>query len=588
VIRRPTNLSFEECATIPITFLTAYYALHIQGRIRKGERVLIHGAAGGVGLAAIQIVQQAGGEIFATAGSAEKRAYLRTLGIKHVMDSRSLAFEDEIMQITHGEGVDIVLNSLAGEAMEKSLRVLRSFGRFLEIGKRDILEKSKLELLPFQHCLSYSAIDLDQLMFRDKPLVQEMMVELNKLFEGGIYHPLPYRLFSLSQAVNAFQYLQQSRHIGKIVISMQQPALVRHLTQKQALTLRTDASYLITGGVSGFGLATAQWMVRQGARTLVLVNRGGNVSPEAAQAIEEMQAAGAQILVAAADVTQGQEVEKLLEGIQAMLPPLRGIVHAAMVLEDGSILNTTAASLKRVLAPKMLGAWNLHTQTCALPLDFFVSYSSISAEVGNPGQGNYAAANMFLNALSFYRQAQGLPALAVEWGALAKVGFVAQHGDTKSHLARRGVHTIAPEQALDALGQLMQESRPLVTVAKMEWEKVSTALLAPTAQPRLARLLSSKEEGQTDQDTALIEDTTLDPQQFIQLHLRQVLVKLLNVSSDEIDLQSTRTLQLDSLMVMELRNSIKQTVGLDLPALPLVSANSLSELSTFVTKQWAA
>jgi polyketide synthase 12/myxalamid-type polyketide synthase MxaB/epothilone polyketide synthase D len=589
VVRKPANISFEESATIPITFLTAYYALHIHGRIRKGERVLIHGADDGVGLAAIQIVQQAGGEVFATAGSPEKRAYLRTLGVQHVLDSHSLAFADEIMRITNGEGVDIVLNSLAGEAIEKSLHVLRSFGRFLEIGKRDMLEKKKLELLPFQHCLSYSAIDSDQLAYRDKQLVQEVMCELKRSLECGIYHPLPYRLFLLSQVVDAFQYLQQSRHIGKIVISIQQqPAFVQHVPQKQALTLRTDASYLITGGVSGFGLATAQWMVKQGARALILVNRSGKVSPEAAQIIEEMRAVGTQVLVAGADVTQEQQIEWLLEQIQTTLPPLRGVVHAAMVMEDSSILNLTEASMKRVIAPKMLGAWNLHVQTRALALDFFVLYSSISAEMGNPGQGNYAAANMFLNALSFYRQAQGLPALTVEWGALAKVGYVAQHGETESHLARRGVHTLSPEQALDALGQLLQESRPLVTVAKIDWKQVNAILLAPIAQARLTRLLLPEEEEQGEKGASLTEETTLDPQQLLQVHLRQALTKILNVSSGDIDLQSTSRLQLDSLMVMELRNSIKQNIGLDLPVLPLASASSFSELSAFVSKQWTA
>ncbi len=588
VVRKPANISFEESATIPMTFLTAYYALHIHGRIRKGERVLIHSAADGVGLAAMQIVQQAGGEVFATAGSPEKRAYLRTLGVQHVLDSRSLAFADEIMQMTNGEGVDIVLNSLAGEAMEKSLHVLRSFGRFLEIGKRDMLEKKKLELLPFQHCLSYSAIDSDQLAYRDKQLVQEVMCELKRSLECGTYHPLPYRLFLLSQVKDAFQYLQQSQHIGKIVISMQQPALVQHVPQKQALTLCADASYLITGGVSGFGLATAQWMVKQGARALVLVNRSGKVTPEAAQIIEEMRAVGTQVLVAGADVTQEQEIEGLLEQIQTTLPPLRGVVHAAMVMEDSSILNLTEASMKRVIAPKMLGAWNLHVQTRALALDFFVLYSSISAEVGNPGQGNYAAANMFLNALSFYRQAQGLPALAVEWGALAKVGYVARHGETESHLARRGVHTLSPEQALDTLGQLLQESRPLVTVAKIDWKQVNAILLAPIAQARLTRLLLPEEEEQGEKEASLTEETTLDPQQRLQVHLRQALTKILNVSSGDIDLQSTSRLQLDSLMVMELRNSIKQNIGLDIPVLPLASAKSLSELSTFVSKQWTA
>jgi acyl transferase domain-containing protein len=581
VVRKPGSISFEESATIPITFLTAHYALHVCGHIRKGERVLIHGAAGGVGLAAIQIVQQAGGEVFATAGSPEKRAYLRTLGVQHVLDSRSLAFADEIMQITNGEGVDIVLNSLAGEAQELSLRVLRSFGRFLEIGKRDILEKKKLGLLPFERCLTFCAIDIDQLMRRDKPLIQQMMSELRQSFEEGIYHPLPYQPFLLSQVVDAFQYLQQSRQIGKVVVTMSQQSALVEREGPQALTLHEDGSYLITGGLSGFGLATAAYLARQGARALVLVNRSGRVSREAQTVISEMRAIGAQVLVVGADVAQEQEVEKLLARIREQFPPLRGIIHSAMVLEDCSILNLSRESLWRVLAPKMLGAWNLHVQTRALPLDFFVLYSSISALVGNPGQGNYAAANLFLDALGSYRRAQGLPALTIQWGALAEVGHVGEHEEVRHHLSRLGVHTLSPEQAFSALGQLLQESCSPIMVGRVDWKQVGTTLLAAHAQARLTQLRERTVQEQPEE----LHDDALDQEQRVYEYLRQTLMKMLNMP--DIDLQSTDRLQLDSLMVMELRNSMKQATGLDLPTLPLATALSLSELCAVVSEQWA-
>lgn len=585
VAHKPAHLGAAEGATILSAFLTAYYALHTLGHIRKGERVLIHGAAGGVGLAAIQIVQQAGGEVFATAGSAEKRAYLRSLGVTHILDSRSLAFADEIMQITHGEGVDIVLNSLAGEALEKSLQVLRRFGRFLEIGKRDIVEKKHLELLPFERCLSYITIDIDQLQSHDAPLFHQLLQEVMERVERGLYLPLPLRQFPLDQAVDAFRYLQQARHIGKVIVSLQQPAVpVRPERQESAALLRADAAYLIIGGTRGFGLATAQWMVKQGAQALALVHRSGKLSAAASEAITAMRAVGTQVLVIEADVTQAEAVASLLEQVRQTLPPLRGILHAAVAFEDGPVMKLTAASWKHVIAPKMLGAWHLHQQTKETALDFFVLYSSISALIGNPGQGSYAAANMFLNAFSAYRHVCGLPALAIEWGALAQVGYVAQHNEVKRHLAQRGVQTLSPEQALGVLEQLLRQPRPLATVAQVQWQRVAERLLAPAARARVMHLLT--EEVQGEEGTRLAEDMQADPQQRLQIHLRQALGRMLNVAGSEINLQSTASLQLDSLMVMELRNGLKQKLGLEISTLHLLQARNLQEMSTAVARRW--
>jgi acyl transferase domain-containing protein/acyl carrier protein len=590
VVQKPASMSFEEGATLLVAFLTAHYALLHQGKLRAGERVLIHGAAGGVGLAAIQVVQQAGGEIFATAGSPEKRAYLRALGVKHVLDSRSLAFADEIMQITNGEGVDIVLNSLAGEAMSRSLSVLRRFGRFLEIGKRDFLENSKLELRPFQHCLSYFAIDIDQLLHQEQALMQQVFHELSECFEQGRYRPLPYRPFQLAQIVDAFRYMQQSRHIGKIVVSLQQPyAPVRSLMEKQAYAFRQDASYLITGGVSGFGLATARWMVKHGARYLVLVNRSGIASEEALQAMEAMEASGAQVLLIGADVTLEREVSKLLETVRATFPPLRGIMHAAMVLEDCSLLHLTESSLKKVLAPKMLGAWNLHVQTLEMPLDCFVLFSSISSLIGNVGQGNYVAGNAFLDALALYRRARGLPALTVNWGSLAKVGYVARHSDVLEALARRGLGALPPELALDILGQLLQANRSLVSVAAVEWEKLD-ALAGTALHTRLERLLSKERGENHEQDQeedfykALLRKEPAERLEMVQARLIQMLSNILGPSISMIDPQSKQNMGLDSLMAMELYSSIKQQMGVDLPIKKLLQIQSIADISAALTE----
>src|SRR3712207_4168007 len=226
VVRKPDHISFEEAATIPITFLTAYYSLHHLGRMQAGDRVLVHAAAGGVGLAAIQLAQRAGAEVYATAGTPAKRDLLRALGVPYVMDSRSLSFADEVMQFTGGQGVDIVLNSLAGEAIAKSLAVLSPYGRFIEIGKRDIYEDSKLGLRPFRNNLSLFAVDLDKLCAQRPELVQSFLRDVMRGFEDGSLHPLPHRVFSVSDVVNAFRYMAQARHTGKVVVSMRDDVVV--------------------------------------------------------------------------------------------------------------------------------------------------------------------------------------------------------------------------------------------------------------------------------------------------------------------------------------------------------------------------
>ena len=592
VVQKPAHISFEEATTIPTTFLTAYYALHYLARLRKGERVLIHAAAGGVGLAAIQIVQQAGGEVFATAGSPEKREFLQSLGIQHVMDSRSLAFADEVVEITKGEGVDIVLNSLAGEAIPKSLGVLRRFGRFLEIGKRDFLENRKLGLRPFEKNLSFYGIDIDQLMLEDMSLAQSLFRELIGYFEKRVFHPLPHRVFSISDIVNAFRCMQQSRHIGKIVVSIHnQDVPVRPVAAEQTLKFRNDATYLITGGLGGFGLATAQWMVEHGARHLVLVGRRGATSSKAQQAVEAMEQAGAQVMVAKVDVTQEQQVAKLFLKIRQSLPPLRGVIHAAMVLEDSIVLQLNEELLKKVMAPKVIGAWNLHTRTLEIPLDFFVLYSSISSTCGNPGQGNYAAANAFLDAMAYHRRAIGLPALTINWGVLAEVGYVAERTNLSERMSQRGVKSFTPEQALNVLERLLQENCIHMIVADVEWEKLFNVLAVPSS--RWSHLISKEAEEQQQNEqldgglhNALLTTSPQERRELVKFHLCHHVARVLGTSTSKLNPEKQLIdLGLDSLMVVELCTCIKNDMGVDVPVMKVIQGQSITTLADYLVEQ---
>ncbi|HEX6507792.1 MAG TPA: SDR family NAD(P)-dependent oxidoreductase, partial [Chloroflexota bacterium] len=446
-VLKPARLTFDEAVTIPITFLTAHYALHHLARLEAGERVLIHSAAGGVGLAAIQLAQAAGAEIFATAGSPEKRDFLRSLGITHVMDSRSLDFAEEIMRLTDGRGVDMVLNSLAGEFIPKSLSVLGPYGRFLEIGRRDIYENSQLGLYPFQRNLSFFAIDLDRLVRERPEFVNRQLRQVMALVESSSLHPLPRTVYPAGEVVDAFRQMAQAKHIGKIVVSF---ADVRVPLQASGeVRFRSDASYLITGGLGGLGLKVARWMVERGARSLVLVSRRG-ATPKVESDLASLRDAGCGVTCARVDVARQNEVAGLLNEIERSLAPLRGVIHAAGVLDDTTVLGLTRERVERVMAPKIAGAWNLHRLTLHMPLDFFILFSSLATAFGNGGQGNYAAANQLLDTLSHFRRKRGLPALSIAWGPWSEVGMVSSV-DLLDRLTAGGVMGISPRRGLAAL-----------------------------------------------------------------------------------------------------------------------------------------
>ena len=362
LFKKPSSMSFEEAATLPVAAITVYYSLHHLARLQKGERILIHGAAGGVGLAAVQYARWVGAEIFASAGSVEKREFLRRIGAQHVVDSRSLAFADDIREITHGEGVDVVLNSVAGDAIHKGLSILRPYGRFVELGKRDFYANSKLGLQPFCNNIQFFGVDLDRLLVDRPALSKQLFAELAPLLDQRVFVPLPHRVFPVARAVEAFRCMQHSRHIGKIVLAMDgvdRPAIVPGRPET-GLQLSPAASYLVTGGRGGFGLATAEWLVRKGARHLAVIGRSETTPPDAAAALERLRQDGAAVHEFAVDVADANQVAELLRRMQREMPPLRGIIHCAAVIQDSSLVNMTEANFHDVLRPKIAGAWNLH------------------------------------------------------------------------------------------------------------------------------------------------------------------------------------------------------------------------------------
>ena len=583
----PPGISCEAAATIPSTFFTVYYALHHLARLQAGERVLIHGAAGGVGIAAIQIARWLGAEIYATAGSDEKRDFLRLLGVVHIFDSRSLAFADQILEQSGGHGVDVVLNSLAGEAINRNFRVLRPFGRFLELGKRDFYENTRIGLRPFRNNVSYFGIDADQLMLLHPELTRRLFGELMELFSDGILHPLPYRSFEAEDVVEAFRYMQQARQIGKIVITYHH-GIKRVQPPKpgprRRLQLAADASYLVTGGLSGFGLRAAEWLASRGARHLILISRSGPDSAAARAAIERLAEQGVRVHAAACDVTNRDALAALLDVTDGDLPPLRGILHAATVIDDALVRNLDDTQIRQALAAKVLGARHLDELTRPQALDLFVLFSSATAAFGNPGQAAYVAANTWLEALAAHRRAQGLCATAVGWGPIADSGFLARNEKMRDALENRlGGSALKSELALDVLEEMLLADRSGLAALEFEWQALSRVL--PSAgSPKfgeLARECGGDDDDQSQDIRRLLAELP-DDELLVVIGdmLRSEIGEILRIPPEKIDAnRSLFDMGLDSLMGVELAVALDARFGIRLPVLALSQTPTISRLA---------
>ncbi|MBN3729000.1 type I polyketide synthase, partial [Burkholderia sp. Ac-20379] len=594
---KPARLSFEEAATIPTTFFTAWYALVELARLRRGERVLVHGGAGGVGIAAIQIARHVGAEVFATAGSDEKREFVRLLGADHVLDSRSLAFADQVRALTGGQGVDIVLNSLAGEAMVRSIDTLRPFGRFLELGKRDFYENSHIGLRPFRNNISYFGIDADQLMGVLPELTARLFGEVMALFANGVLHPLPYRAFPAERAEDAFRYMQQARQIGKVLVTYPSgtPAPTRGLAAAPVLALDSRAAYLVIGGTGGLGFATARRLVERGARHLTLASRGGQLADAAqAEADRWRDTLGVSVEAVACDVTDAGAVQAMVARIAARGTPLKGVLHSAMQIDDGLVRNLDDARFEAVLAPKVAGAWNLHRATLDAPLDWFVVYSSATTFLGNPGQGSYVAANSFLEALVAHRRAAGRPATFMAWGPLEDVGFLARNDTTREALQSRiGGASITSDEALDALEQALIDDIAGEAVVRLDWQALSRGMPAANARRYAQMQTRGGSDASRDGGDKLREQVAALPHDeavaFVSETLRTQIARILHMTADRIALdRSVLEMGMDSLMGMELGLAVEETFEVKLSVMAIADGASVLSLAGRIVDSIAA
>lgn len=587
VFKQPPGMSFEEAATLPTVFLTSHFAIRNLARMEPGEKILIHAATGGVGQAAIQIARHLGLEIFATAGTPEKREMLKSLGVPHVMNSRTLEFADQIMDITDGAGVDAVLNSLAGEFIPKSLSVLAPFGRFLEIGKVDVYGNTKVGLAALKNNIAWHTIDLAQVLAERPACVTSILDELTERFATGDYGPLPHKVFPIAEVVAAFRFMAQGKHVGKVVLSFDEgPASIGPCTEEGHL-LRSDASYLITGGAGGFGLEIAKWMASQGARNLLLMSRGGP-REQAAADIEILRAEGVIVLDVRGDVTSQDDVQGVIDRIQSECPPLKGVVHAAMVLDDEFLTELDEDRFNRVLHPKMLGAWNLHLATRELPLDHFICFSSFSTAIGAAKQSNYNAGNCFLDALVQQRRALGLPGLSLNWGAVLGAGFVERNRKTAEYLDTVGLKSFRMDEALRIFREMIQRSAPLTAVGRVDWKQLGKFSPAVANLPTYAPVASERTHGCSDVSLRrrLLAAQPAERFPIVEDFLAEQVAGVFGIETANVDRTTPLTnLGLDSLMAVELMNRVESETGMNIPMGSVLTGPNVQELTRTVLDQ---
>jgi myxalamid-type polyketide synthase MxaB len=571
VWKKPDSLEFSDAVTVPIAFLTAWYALKTIADLRPGERVLIHAGAGGVGLAAIQVAHRCGATVFATAGSEEKRDYLRSIGVAHVMDSRSASFAEEIQIATGGCGVDVVLNSLTGPLVDAGIVSLAPGGRFIELGLADV--RSPESVAEQRPDISYHTVNLVPALESGEGFLREILDEVFSCMAAGELQPLPQTTFPLHDARDAFRYMAQARHIGRVVLCPQSIA--------PTASIRKDGAYLVTGGLSGLGLEVLQWLARSGAGQIIVMGRSA-ASAEAQKIFESLQDSGIVVSVCRGDVTLESDVARVIA--QAEDIPLRGVFHCAGTLEDRALLRQDWESFAHVLAPKLSGAWNLHRATEGRPLNHFVMFSSVASVFGSPGQTNYAAANAFLDGLAQYRRNHGLPALSINWGAWAKTGMAArQPAESKS-----GLRPMPVNEALQMLETAMQAGPAQVIAARIDWNAAARNIM-PSLLRKMQRAVpapSAKTVADTKQSwlpklqVAPTTQRALLLRQMLQQQVRQVLGLSASYSINPV--QPLQELGLDSLLSIELRNALSANLERNLPATLLFNFPSLHALEEYL------
>ncbi|OBH88765.1 hypothetical protein A5678_15520 [Mycobacterium sp. E2733] len=571
----PDALSDREAATFGVAYLTAWHSLREVGRLAAGERVLIHSATGGVGLAAVAIAKMIGARVYATAGSESKRRLLSTLGAEYVGDSRTVAFADEILEVTDGAGVDVVLNSLEGEAITRGVGILAPGGRFIELGKKDVYADAALGLAALAKSASFSVVDLDLNLRMQPKRYRRMLDEILAHAAAGDLEALPTTEFDFDDVIDAFRLMASGGHTGKILVSMPGDGTVDAIAAPPPQPpVARDGGYLVVGGMGGLGLVVARWLAEQGAG-IVVVNGRSDPSTETMDAISELNAAGMRVEVVTGDIAAPETAERLVGHVADAGFRLRGVLHSATVLEDQIVLNMSESAVDQVFRAKVTGGWRLHSATADLDLDWWLVFSSAASLLGSPGQGAYAAANSWLDGLVAYRRSRGLPAVGINWGPWAEVG----RGQSFANL---GISMITPELGLAALQRVLAADRAATGVFDLDarqWFQSFPAAAQSSlfSEVRDATTIDRQGGGEFRAELAAMSDGERPTHvaSVIADEIRAVLRSSAAIDHNE----AMASLGLDSFMALELRNRLESRVGTTLPAALVWAYPTISDLA---------
>ncbi|WP_414721476.1 type I polyketide synthase [Streptomyces sp. LMG1-1-1.1] len=560
VVRIPCGWSFEQSASVPVAFITAYYALHDLAGLRAGQSVLVHAAAGGVGMAAVQVARHLGAEVLATASPAKWDA-VKANGVAgdRLASSRTLEFEQRFLDVTGGRGVDVVLNSLAGEFVDASLRLLPRGGRFVEMGRTDVRDTEELARL--HPGVAYEAFDLSD---ATADRVQRMLGELVGLFERGVLTPLPLTTWDVRQAPAAFRYMSQGRHTGKNVLVLPR-------------VLDRDGTVLVTGGTGTLGRLVARRLVSEhGVRNLLLVGRRGRCAEGVPELEAELSGLGARVRVASCDVADRGALADLLASVPAEAP-LTGVVHTAGVLDDGVVSALTPERLESVFRPKVDAVLNLHELTRGLDLAVFVLFSSAAGSFESPGQANYAAANAFLDALAQHRRARGLAATSLGWGLWAQATSLSGHlseADQK-RMARGGMIGLSVDEGMELFDDALQAPEAAVVPFKLDLAGLKDQARTGSVPALLRGLVSvgrrSAQGAGAGADSLLKRLSGVGDSERKRILLEMVQQEVATIlgfaSQDQSEPdRALNEIGFDSLTSVELRNRLSALTGLRLPA----------------------
>jgi len=560
----PNSLSFESAATVPLVFLTAWYGLCHLAKISENETILIHAASGGVGLAAIQIARLKKAHIIATASDA-KRQRLHEMGIQHVLNSRTLDFAEQIKPLTNNKGVDIVLNSLTGDFIAKSLRVLKKEGRFIEIGKIGILTET--EVAQIRPDIHYYPFDLGEVGNESPEMIQTMLQQMMPEFDQNNLSPLPYHAFQLNDIVSAFRYMAQAQHFGKVVVSIQESRFQIH----------SNATYIITGGTGALGQIVSKWLIEKGATCILSISRHAGDHHDLDQNT---------IIYKSCDVSCEKSMKLLFDEIEHSLPEVKGVIHAAGVLDDCSMIEQTWERFENTMKPKIWGAINLHQCTQKCSLDFFVMFSSSASLLGSAGQSNYAFANAFLDGFAQHRRSMGLCGTSINWGPWES-GMAVSGAQTNRNMTDKGISPVSSDDAIASLEIILDKDFSLSGVIDIDWQiyeqtvECQGEFLQTLYHER--KNISSQEPQQTLSDQ-LKQAQDEKREHLILSYLQKTGSKIAGYEDDQhMDIDKPLIdAGFDSLMAVEFRNILNKALNTSLPATLIFDYPTLQHISDYI------